>query len=75
MTQSKIISSTDAMLAIGDAVICDMTVTALKRMHCVASITTLKPHGGMKGSPGDNVWYGRTNFVRTRRYESAFIVE
>ncbi|CAL8341439.1 unnamed protein product [Boreogadus saida] len=21
----------------------------------------------MKGSPGDNVWYGRTNFVRIRR--------
>ena len=25
----------------------------------------------MTGSPGDNVWYGRTNFVRIRRYESA----
>ncbi|XP_030211692.1 zinc-finger homeodomain protein 4-like [Gadus morhua] len=54
------------MLAIVDAVICDTTVTALKRMYCVTSITTLKPHGGMKGSPGENVWYGRTNFVWIR---------
>ena len=25
----------------------------------------------MKGSSGGNVWGGRTNFVRIRRYESA----
>ena len=31
-----------------------------------------KLDGGMKGSLGDNVWYGRTSFVRIRRYESAF---
>ena len=40
---------------------------------CIAtSLTTLKPDGGIKGSTGDNVWYGQTDFVRIRRYESAF---
>ena len=37
-------------------------------MYCVTSITTLEPDGGMTGSPGDNVWYGRI-----RRYDSAFV--
>ena len=53
-------------------VICD---TAVPSRGCIAShpsITTLKPDGGIKGSTGDNVWYGQTYFIRIRRYESTF---
>ena len=67
MRQSKIISSTDAMFAIADAGILQHG-TALYRMYRVTSITTLKPDGGT----GDNVWYGRTNCVRIRSYESTY---